>query len=178
MPTAKRSGVASAFINGWGLDGRLIARTAFPLTLSGNLLTDSLGSQYYGGVNFVPGQPYYLRSPLYPGGRSLNPAAFVANTDPTGNGTVPRNFFRGFDETQLNLSLRRTFHLTDSTSLVFHADSFNLPNHPNFGAVDTSLFDALFGQATASLASSLTTVASQYQQGGPRSFQFSLKLLF
>jgi hypothetical protein len=40
------------------------------------------------------------------------------------------------------------------------------------------LTDALFGQTTATLSQSLTTVAPQYQQGGPRSFQFSLKLAF
>lgn len=178
IPATAHGAVERALVSDWGLDGRIIARTAFPLTISGNLLTDSLGEQYYSGANFVAGQPYYLYSNTYPGGKALNPAAFVANSSATENGTVPRNFFRGFDEAQLNLSVRRTFRLSESTSLQFHADSFNLPNHPNFGAVDTTLSDALFGQATSTLNESLATVASQYQQGGPRSFQFSLKLLF
>jgi hypothetical protein len=178
IPNTETLGPAKVLVNNWGLDGRLMARTGFPLTLSGNLLTDSLGNQYYAGVNFVPGQPYYLYSNIYPGGRALNSKAFVTNASATENGTVPRNYFRGFDETQLNLSLRRTFRITESTSLQFHADSFNIPNHPSFGTINTTTGTTLFGQATATLNQSLTTVASQYQQGGPRSFQFSLKLLF
>jgi hypothetical protein len=173
-----RFGAASTLVNDWGIDGRLMARTAFPLTLFGNLLTDSSGEQFYSGVNFVPGRPHYLYSETYPGGRTLNPKAFVANTSATENGSVPRNSFLGFGETQLNLSMRRAFHIKDSTSLQFHADAFNILNHPNFGTIDTNLPTAQFGQATATLSQSLSTVASQYQQGGPRSFQFSLKLLF
>ncbi|MDP9051607.1 MAG: carboxypeptidase regulatory-like domain-containing protein [Acidobacteriota bacterium] len=178
IPNSTRLGAANRLTNNWGVDGRLIARTAFPFNINGSLLTDPLGQQYRGGVNFVSGKRYYLYSDLYPGGRSLNSAAFVANASATQNGTVPRNYFRGFDEVQLNLSLRRAFHITDSTSLQFHADAFNILNHPNFGAVDTTLSDALFGQATSTLSQSLTTVAPQYQQGGPRSFQLSLKLAF
>lgn len=178
LPSATHSGLLSMIVKNWGLDGRLIARTAFPITINGNFLTTSSGQEYYGGVNFVSGQPNYLYSSLYPGGRALNPAAFVANASATANGNVPRNYFRGFDEMQVNLSLRRTAHITESTSLQFHADAFNIPNHPNFGAIDTYLYDALFGQAIQSLNQSLATMASQYQQGGPRSFQFSLKLLF
>jgi hypothetical protein len=178
IPNTTRFGVASSLVNNWGIDGRLMARTAFPLTLFGNLLTDSSGEQYYSGVNFVPGQPYYLYSNTYPGGRTLNPKAFVANKAAMKNGSVPRNSFLGFGETQLNLSMRRAFHMTDSTSVQFHADAFNILNHPNFGTIDTTLPTAQFGQATATLSQSLSTVASQYQQGGPRSFQFSLKLLF
>jgi hypothetical protein len=178
IPRTTRLGKTNVLLDGWGIDGRLIARSGFPITLDGNLLMNSLGQQYYGGVNFVPGQPTYLYSSSYPGTRALNPAAFAANPSATSNGTVPRNYLRGFDELQLNMSVRRTFRLTDSTSLQFHADSFNLPNHPNFGAIDAYIGDALFGQATATLNQSLTTVASQYQQGGPRSLQLSLKLLF
>jgi hypothetical protein len=178
IPNTTRMGAARTLVNNWGIDGRLMVRSAFPITLAGNLLTDSAGQQYYSGVNFIPGKPYYLYSNIYPGGRKLNVAAFLASTIAAENGTVPRNYFRGFDETQLNLSARRVFHIKDSTSLQFHADAFNILNHPNFGAIDTTLSDALFGQATATLSQSLSTVAAQYQQGGPRSFQFSLKFLF
>jgi len=39
----------------WGLDGRLIARTAFPVTLFGNLFPDpETGDRYYNGVDLIP----------------------------------------------------------------------------------------------------------------------------
>jgi hypothetical protein len=60
----------------------------------------------------------------------------------------------------------------------FRAEAFNLFNHPNFGYVQPFLTNATFGKATAMLNQSLGTVASQYQQGGPRSMQFALKLIF
>jgi hypothetical protein len=74
--------------------------------------------------------------------------------------------------------VRRDFPISERTRLQFRADAFNIFNHPNFGYVDAQLGDATFGRATQMLNQSLATVAPQYQQGGPRSMQFSLKLLF
>jgi len=74
--------------------------------------------------------------------------------------------------------MRREFHIYDPVSLQFRAETFNLLNHPNFGYIDATYTDATFGQATKMLSSSLGTVASQYQQGGPRSMQFALRITF
>jgi hypothetical protein len=94
------------------------------------------------------------------------------------NGTVPRNYFRGFAATQVNMAIRRDFRLNEGLNLQFRAETFNVLNHPIFGYIDPTLSDSTFGQATKTLNQSLGTVASQYQQGGPRSMQFALKLLF
>jgi hypothetical protein len=55
---------------------------------------------------------------------------------------------------------------------------FNIFNHPNFGTVDTGIGSVTFGQARATLANSLGVLSPLYQQGGPRSMQFALKLVF
>jgi hypothetical protein len=169
---------ADALLNDWGVDARLNARTAFPVPLGGNTVTDpTTGTQYAGGLNLVSGQPIYLYGSQYPGGKLINRAAFsLPDTGSFGN--APRNFVRGFGATQLNLAARRDFHLHDPVVLHFRAETFNLFNHPNFGYVDPAYSDATFGQATQMLNASLGTVASQYQQGGPRSMQFALKLTF
>ncbi|HEX9198015.1 MAG TPA: TonB-dependent receptor [Acidobacteriaceae bacterium] len=178
LPATIRPRPAAVLLNGWGLDGRLITRTAFPVTLGGSLITDpSTGSQYAGGLNVVAGQPVYLYGAQYPGGKVLNKAAFSLPSTGT-SGNAPRNFVRGFGATQFNLAARRNFPLHDAVVLQFRAEMFNLLNHPSFGYVDPTYADATFGQATKMLNSSLGTVASQYQQGGPRSMQFALKLLF
>jgi hypothetical protein len=167
-----------ALLEDWGMDGRFIARSAFPLTIKGNLKIDSAtGTAYYTGVNLVPNEPPYLKGDSFPGGRSLNRAAFAAPSG-TNIGNAPRNFTRGFGEMQLNLAVRREFRPLDRVRIQFRAESFNLVNHPNFGYVDPVLSDATFGQATKMLNQSLGTLASQYQQGGPRSFQFALKALY
>jgi hypothetical protein len=178
LPTARSRELISNLINGWGLDARLMARTAFPVTLEGALLTDpATGSQYNGGLNLISGRPTYLYGPQYPGGKAINPAAFsVPATGTAGN--APRNFVRGFGATQLNLAVRREFPIHDALALQFRAEAFNILNHPNFGYVDPIYTDTTFGQATQMLNSSLGTMATQYQQGGPRSMQFSLKVHF
>lgn len=178
FPIRPGSGFRTSMTNGWGLDARVMARTGFPITLQGNYLTDpSTGRQYYTSVDLATNEPIYLYSSQYPGGRALNPAAFLlpAGTD---QGNAPRNFVRAFGASQLNLALRRDFRLHDALHLQFRAESFNLLNHPNFGYVDPYLTDITFGKAIQTLNTSLGTVASQYQQGGPRSMQFALKLLF
>jgi hypothetical protein len=170
--------LANTLLGGWGLDGRLLARTAFPITLQGKEVIDpGTGSVYYTNVNVIAGEPIYIYGPHYPGGRLLNRAAFDL---PAGSeeGSAARNFVRGFGANQLNLALRRRFSLGDRLSLQFRAEAFNILNHPNFGYVDPTLSDATFGYATQTLDQSLGTVASQYQQGGPRSMQFALRLIF
>lgn len=178
LPSVATNRTANALLSGWGLDGRLTTRTAFPITLTGNLLTNAAtGQTYYGNVNLVPGQPVYLYGKQYPGGRSVNRAAFQLPAS-SGVGTAPRNFVRGFGATQVNLAVRRSFPLFRDLSLQFRAEAFNLLNHPIFGRVDASLTSATFGQSTQTLNQSLSTLSSQYQQGGPRSLQFALKLQF
>lgn len=172
------SKLESIALNGWAVDGRFLARTAYPVTLQGNYLVDpTTGSGYYTNVDLVANQPRYLYGTQYPGGRSLNRAAFAfpAGNDP---GNAPRNVVRGFGESQLNFAARREFSLSARVHLQFRAEAFNILNHPNFGYVDPYLFDPTFGQATQMLNQSLGTVASQYQQGGPRSMQFALRLAF
>ena len=178
LPQLHSSGLTSGALNGWALDGRLIERTAFPVTLEGNFATDpATGSEFYTNVNLVPNQPIYLYGGQFPGGRSLNPAAFAYPTG-TNPGNAPRNFARGFGESQVNFAVRREFPLHDRFHLQFRAEAFNILNHPNFGLVDPNLNDSTFGQATQTLNQSLGTVASQYQQGGPRSMQFALRFAF
>jgi hypothetical protein len=186
IPISTRNRVSQSLLEHWGLDGRLTVRTGFPITLDGNLLTDpATGNQFFSGVNLVPGKPLYLFGRQYPGGRALNggpevPLSNAAFTLPTGTaeGDAPRNFVRGFGENQVNLAIRRAFPIRDGISLQFRAEAFNILNHPNFGTIDDTLTDAQFGLATKTLNASLATLASQYQQGGPRSMQFALKFTF
>lgn len=178
IPTPHLQSAISSVLANWGTDIRAIARTGFPVTLEGSSYVDpGTGNTYFSGLNIVPDQPFYLYGAQYPGGRAINPKAF--STPPGSSiGDAPRNFVRGFGEFQLNLAARRQFHLTNDLSLQFRAEAFNILNRPNFGIVDPLLTDTTFGQATQMLNQSLGTVASQYQQGGPRSMQFALKLRY
>jgi hypothetical protein len=185
VPKVSENRLAAALLNDWGLDGRINIRSAFPITLTGTLFEDASGTYYYGGVNYNPANPVYLHGSQYPGKRAINGGPNVSSASAafalpagTAEGNAARNFVRAFGATQINFAARRDFHIVDRLSLQFRAEAFNVFNHPNFGYVDPSLADLQFGQATKMLNSSLGSMSSLYQQGGPRSMQFSLKLAF
>jgi len=201
LPNVGRGGFVDAVLHHWGVDDRLTARTAFPVDVIGNPLQQPNGQLYYAGLDSVPDQPLYLygancASVLQglghlqsgqgcPGGRAINPAAFTPVS--SGFGNVPRNFAKGFDAVQMDLAVRREFPIYENLKLQFRAEAFNIFNHPNFGAITSGCGGTpgtpgcttpQFGQATATLASSLGVLSPLYQQGGPRSMQFALKLIF
>jgi len=202
LPNIGRNGFANAVLHHWGLDDRISARSGFPVTLGGDQLLQPDGRFFFAGLDVVPNQPIYLygsncTSVLQglnrlkagqgcPGGRAINPNAFVqVPVDPnTGNatrrGTAPRNFVRGFGAWQMNLGVRREFPIYENLGLQFRVEAFNIFNHPHFGLIDPSLSSLTFGQATATLAGSLGSsgLNSLYQAGGSRSLQFALKLVF
>lgn len=209
LPSTHGKRIVDTVLDHWGLDARLIARTAFPVDPVGFQGNDPVTGQFInGGVDVEPGIPLYLYGSQCtaanlgipcPGGRAINfaPGAVAGGcpdgtpsvgpfclppVDSNGNllrqGDLGRNALRGFGAWQMNLAIRRDFPIHERLRLQLRAEAFNILNHPNFGLVDSDITDATFGQATQMLNQSLGTVASQYQQGGPRSMQFALKLLF
>jgi Carboxypeptidase regulatory-like domain/TonB-dependent Receptor Plug Domain/TonB dependent receptor len=192
LPNVGHDRFVGAVLDRWGLDDRFTARTAFPVTLAGFGLVEPDGQFYDEGLNIVSGQPIYLYGAscasvlqglgdlqpgqTCPGGRAINPNAFV-NVN-SGLGDAPRNFARGFGAWQMDFAVRRDFPIHERLKLQFRAEAFNVFNHPNFGTVNGQSGTATFGQATATLANSLGVLSPLYEMGGPRSMQFALKVIF
>ena len=171
-------------LEGWGADGRLIARTGFPVDLLGNFFFDPVtGRPYYSGVDLVSGRPLYLHGSQYPGrrmfngGQNANDPAFILPAG-TAQGNAPRNFVRSFPLLQGNFALRQNYQLPEQLTMQLKVETFNLFNHPNFGYIDPSLSDFLFGQSTKMLDQSFGPSGALYNQGGPRGIQLSIKLAF
>ena len=193
LPGVRGGRLLTTLLTRWGWDGRFTVRTGFPITLIGNTAVDSAtGLSYDSGLNLVPEQPLTLNGVQCaavlqglgdlasgqgcPGGRAINPNAFALPS--SGLGDAPRNFVRGFGAWQMDSAVRREFPLHDRLKLQFRAEAFNVFNHPNFGYVNSIFGESTFGQATATLASSLGVLSPTYQMGGPRSMQFALKLTY
>jgi len=193
LPNLGGNGFVKVVLHHWGLDSRFTARSSFPVTLDGRTIADpSTREFFHGGLNLVPGQPIYLYGSNCdsilqglgnlqlgqgcPGGRAINPLAF-SNVS-SALGSAPRNFARGFGAWQMNMAVRREFPIGERLRLQFRAEAFNIFNHPNFGSINSSFGNKLFGQATATFASSRGILNPLYQAGSPRSMQFALKLLF
>lgn len=198
IPGAGQSGFLALTTKGWTIDTVVVARTGFPY----NALVETpspLGGVGYTRPDLVPGQPLYLSGapcaqvfgPIAqggngallagqscPGGKGLNPSAFLIPSTPR-QGTEGRNDIPGFDMVQVDLSISRKFRFSEHVSLQFRADAFNVLNHPNF-ANPFPLLEA----APSSLLSTLTMnerlggLNPLFQEGGPRSLQLSLRLVF
>jgi hypothetical protein len=176
-------GITNMFFGNWTANSIFFARSALPT----DLVSDHSGLR----PDLVPGQPLYLYGSGFPGGKSLNSAAF--SIPPNGlNGDLGRNVLRGLGAWQIDFSLHREFRLSESLSLQLRAESFNLFNHPNFANPgDPNTLGRLtlapgpgFGSSTQMLATGLgpSNAVGQlnplFQIGGPRSMQFALRLRF
>jgi hypothetical protein len=180
LPPAHGPAAIGALTAGWGLDGILTAQTGLPVNVT---IHRDIG---FGGYDFRPdlvgGIPEWINDPSVAGGRRINPAALVVPISPV-QGNLGRNAFRGFNLVQTDLSVRRTFGVSDKTSLTFRADLFNALNHTNFANPISFIGSALFGISTASVANSEVGggafgLNSVFNVGGPRAVQVSLKLQF
>ena len=88
------SGRVHNALSGWGLDGRLFLRSAYPVTVMGNLFRDPVtGERFYTVADLIPGRRLYLFDKSLPGGRMLNGGPDLANGAfqlPAGNGSTKR----------------------------------------------------------------------------------------
>ncbi len=177
VPSWGKSRMPEILAAGWSLDFVGVVRSGFPFNARIFVLSPVLGFAYI-RPNLVPGESQWISNRLFPGGQSLNPAAFA--TPPDGQqGTEGRNDISGFGLTQFDFSLAKQFSLTERVHLKFRADAFNLLNHPNFTNPQGLVF---FGptqqQSRMMLNQGLGGLNPLFQQGGPRSLQLSLRLTF
>lgn len=178
---APRPPALRALFGHWGLDlfGRV--RSGAPLQIISQAF-DPLNVATTRRPDLVPGQPVWIDVAGVPGGRRLNPQAFVEAAFGT-QGNLERNSIRGFGAWQVDMALRRTFRVAPDVRLQVRAEAFNLFNHVNFSGIYSTIGMPEFGLASSTLGRTLgggtgTGLASLYAVGGPRSLQFSLKLLF
>jgi len=183
LPAPKSNAVARALIKGWEIDSILRFRTALPVTVTTNRDPLGLGLTNVSRPDLAAGQPIYLYSDTLPGGRRFNPAAFDGATplSQARQGNLGRGTLRGFNLTQVDLSIRRRFLLTERLALDIRADAFNVSNTPNFANPTGVMTSANFGRSVAILSTGLAGASGQnplFVVGGPRSIQLAMKLQF
>jgi len=101
------------------------------------------------------------------------------------SGNLGRNAARAFSLQEFDFSLHRDFILHESIRLRFNADLFNVFNHPSFGPEGVTINAAPFGVTSSMANTSLGANNNSgsgfnpvFSTGGPRNFQFALKLFF
>jgi hypothetical protein len=171
------------WLDGWAIDSLVRVRSGFPISVL-------LNEQYQGialANAFRPdrllNQPIWLDDSSAPGGKRLNRAAFQAPGDGK-QGTLGRNSIPGFAMGQVDLALRREFHVSDRKVIQVRLEAFNVLNQANFADPVKFLSSAVFGQSTSMLNLMLGTgspgsgLSPILQTGGPRSLQGTLRFRF
>jgi hypothetical protein len=188
IPSPFAAGFGKTLLDNWAVDTIVTARSATPVNVLASFSDLPIGGSFALRPDVVPGVPLYINDPTVAGGRRFNPAALVPGP-PTRQGTLPRNAFRGFRVSQVDLAIRRQFKLSERLNLQFRSEFFNVLNHPNFGDPGNFqgnvLTSPFFGESTQMLGASLSNTGGGaggfnplYQVGGPRSIQLALKLQF
>ena len=164
-------GFAGQVLGGWQLNGSLIWQTGLPFTVTDSTSTSGVIGLSTERPNLTGASLFTPSKTVGSTGQYLNPAAFAlpasSASGSTALGTEPRNVDYGPRQSVVNMSLFKTFRLTERFNLQFRTEVFNLPNHPVFGNPNTTFGNANFG--------TITQLAGPYN---PRQIQFALKLLF
>jgi hypothetical protein len=189
--------VGQEAFNGWALDGIYRYQSVPPLDVTISEENPVLGFMEVRPV--LTGQPIWIPDATQPAGKALNPAAFMLSANGASNNALRNTIRSPYNISQADLALRRRFNFTEHVKLDARAEYFNIFNHPMFGGVNApwTSWGSCTGNTPAScvagpdfgkLFSGQTLNAGDgpgsgsqnplYAVGGPRSAQFTLKLMF
>jgi hypothetical protein len=149
-------------VGGWQVSGTFFYRTGFPFSvIDGTSMLNFLGNNMQSLT--ILAQPNGT-VPKHCGAAAVNTPCFTAsNFFPAGAattfGTVPRNSFRGPGYFNTDLSLRKTFRLSERFGFLLGADAFNILNHVNFANPVANLNA---GSALGTIQSTVTPPTSPY----------------
>jgi hypothetical protein len=166
----------------WQFDAVVTAQTGTPISVSYTRTFDF--GTYAVRPDLVVGAPTWIADTSSPGGRRINPQAYVESTE-VRQGSLRRNTLRAFPLRQVDVSLSRPIRLGQRLVAQLRFDAFNVFNTPNFGAPNSVFRSDAFGVPDRSYAESLGTGTLQngglmplQQMGGPRSLQLGLRLTY
>jgi len=158
---------------GWSISGISHFSSGFPITLVNNGDNSLLGTNPNGINNASIDEPDYSGGALHlnsnprgVGHGYFDTSAFSENTLGTA-GTAKRRFFAGPGEDNQDVAVAKKISLSESTSLLFRVEAFNVLNHTEFfgpSSVDGNIGSSTFGQAISAAS--------------PRILQGALKLSF
>ncbi len=163
----------------WIVSGMLRTRTGFPIDVV--TLENPFG---YGFDNLRPDLvgKAWIDDPNAPGGRRLNPLAFVKAA--TGQGTLGRNSIEGFGLAQLDMAVEREWALQERGRVRLRMEAYNVTNQASFADPTRFLSSPMFG-VSSSLSGLMmgagrpnSGLSPAFQPGGPRSLQASITLRF
>jgi hypothetical protein len=167
-------GFAGALVKGWQLNNITAIRSGTPFTVrlgfnrSGNLNTTSFSANERPNLKSGASSNPVLGGP----DRYFDVNAFELPPVNT-RGTLGRNTLIGPGSVSVDASVGKSFSLGESRSLLFRAEVFNLPNHPNFAVPSGQIAFTNAQGAIAPTAGRITSTVTTSRQ-----IQLGLKLTF
>jgi hypothetical protein len=144
--------------NGWSLSGITRFASGFPVTMINNGDNSLIGTNPNGVNNSSIDEPDYnggalhlSRNPRTNGNNYFARTAFAMNALGT-SGTAKRRFFYGPGADNYDMAAAKNLALTDSKSLLFRVEAFNVFNHTQFNgptAVDGDIGSSTFGNVVS-----------------------------
>lgn len=172
LPFDLLSNRARNLTEGWSLAGTTRFSTGFPVTLYDDSDNSLLGTLGNGINNYLLDTPDYHGAPLdinnnpRNGRPEFNNSAAAFTTETLGQlGNVPRRLFYGPGINNFDMTLSKMLRVTESKSLEFRVEAFNVFNHAQFygaGSVDGEVNDPHFGQVVNAAAPRLVQIAAKF----------------
>jgi Carboxypeptidase regulatory-like domain/TonB dependent receptor len=146
---------------GWSVAGITRFSSGFPITMVNNGDNSLIGTNPNGINNSSIDEPDYNGGPLHlshnprkNGNNYFDTSAFSMNAPGTA-GDAKRRFFYGPGADNYDMAVAKKLELTESKSLLFRVEAFNLFNHTQFNgptSVDGNIGSSTFGNAISAAA--------------------------
>ncbi len=155
----------------WSLSGITRFSTGFPVTMINNGDNSLIGTNPNGVNNSSIDEPDYNRGPLHlnnnprnEGNNYFTTTVFSMNAlgEP---GTSKRRFFYGPGQDNYDMAYRKNLPLTESKSLLFRVEAFNVFNHAQFfgpQAVDGNIGSSTFGRVISTASPRIMQAALKF----------------
>jgi hypothetical protein len=169
LPVSNLFRSQNRWTEGWAISGLTRLTTGFPVTLYNNNDTSLLGTIPNGinnnGVDtpdFTPGNLKVNTDPR--NGRPAFNASLFSLPVLGQIGTAPRRFFYGPGISNFDVALEKKVRLSESKSLEFRLEAFNVGNHAQFygpAAINGNISSANFGQVVSAAPPRLVQLAAK-----------------
>lgn len=170
LPLGGYLGRRNRWVEGWSVSGITRLSTGLPVTLFNDNDTSLMGTIPNGINNTGVDTPDYIpgRLDVNTNPRNGKPAfntALFRLPELGRTGTAARRFFQGPGMANFDMALHKSVRLTESRSLEFRIEAFNIFNHAQFhgaAAVNGNITSANFGQVVQAAAPRLLQMAAKF----------------
>ncbi|MBI3695470.1 MAG: TonB-dependent receptor [Acidobacteria bacterium] len=176
------TGTAEKVLGNWQINGGFGAYTGTPFTVTASGASLNAPNNTQSADLVKPGQVQKLGG-IGPGAAFYDPLAFRSVTD-VRFGSTGRNILTGPGIVNVNVSLFRSFTITERVKMEFKAESFNFTNTPHFENPSTNVSNmSLNPDGTIRNLGNFLAVTGANRLGGQeagdeRQFRFGLRFSF